>query len=436
MRLEFFIGLRYLQAKSKRRNLVSLMSLLSVAGVFLGVMVPIVVMSVLLGFQKEMRSKILGVKSHVSVFAPSTGGITNYEDFAAEIRKMPGVVSVNPFIETEGLIQFYSDYQPAIIRGMDASAFDEDKEFQKTFQITSGSRDFSHKYFLLMGQEMARKHLVDISNRVNLLIAKGSLRPGMEPQVVKGMVVGTFKTGYYEYDSGIIYTSLRTLQDSLDMEDKVTQIDIKLANLWKAEEFASLLMQTYGYRFSVYSWGELNANLFKALTTERAMLSIIVIFILLVAIFNVMGSQIMLVLEKQKEIGILKTLGMKPGHIARIFLFENMLTTAVGSVLGAVMGTLLAMNVSRVLSFFEFFINGFLKIKDFFLGAVHFGPSAPSQFHFFPKGVYYLDQIPVDISLTRTLALVVGALVLSALAGLLPALRAARLRPLEVIRYE
>ncbi len=423
-------------AKSRQKNLVSLMSILSMLGVFLGVMVPIVVMSVLLGFQKEMRSKILGVKSHVSIFAPSTGGVENYEELASELRKMPGVASVSPFIETEGLIQFYNDYQPALIRGMDAASFDEDLEFKKVFKITSGERDLSRKYLLLMGEEMAKKHLVDISNRVNLLIAKGSLRPGMEPQVVKGMVVGTFKTGYYEYDSGILYTSLRTLQDALDLEDKVTQVDVKLNNLWKADEFVSELLQKYGYRYSIYSWSELNANLFKALSTERAMLSIIVIFILLVAIFNVMGSQIMLVLEKQKEIGILKTLGMKPGHIARIFLFENLLTTAVGSFFGAICGVLLAINIRNVLSFFEFFINLFLKAKDFFLGLLQLGPSSPSVFHFFPKGVYYLDQIPVDMSFTRVILLVVGALVFSAIAGLLPAFRAARLRPLEVIRYE
>lgn len=429
--------MRYLMAKSRRKNLVSLMSLLSIGGVCLGVLVPVVVMSVLMGFQKEIRTKILGVKSHVSVSSAGNTGIDHYEDLVKELSAFPGVVSVNPMIETEALVQFYNNYSPVMLRGVLPDNFTRDKELAAIFRVTNGQADLSRKYHLLIGDVLAYNHLVDVSNRLTVLLAKGSLSPDVEMARFRGMVTGIFRTGHSDFDKGIIYTTLPTLQATLGMEDQVNQIEIKIADIMKADDLVTRLLHKYGSRYNIYSWTELNANFFQALQNERAMIWIILIFILLVAIFNVMGSQIMLVLEKQKEIGILKTLGMKPAHIARIFLFEGLITTVIGAILGAILGLLCAYYIKEVLSVIEFFINFGIHAWDFVVGKLGLLSGGPHpDFIFFNPKVYYLDKIPTDISIPRALALVGGAIVLSVMAGLLPSLTAARLRPLEVIRYE
>lgn len=437
MRLELFIGFRYLMAKSRRHNLVSLMSMLSIGGVCLGVMVPVVVMSVLIGFQNEMRSKILGVKSHISVAAPGALGIENYEKLMDELKAYPGVVSVNPMIEADGLVQFYNGYQPVVIRAVTPDLFTNDREFASVFKVTNGLADVSRKNYLLVGDVLAYNHLVDVSNRVTVMLARGTLSPNVEMAQFRAMVTGIFRTGHSDFDRNIVFTSLRTLQDILELPDEVTRLEIKIKNPMKADDLATLLLHRYGSRYSIYSWTELNATLFQALQNERAMIWIILIFILLVAIFNVMGSQIMLVLEKQKEIGILKTLGMKPSHIARIFMFEGLITTVVGAILGAILGMLASIYIKEVLAFIEFFINAGIHLWTFLLHLLGQGASAPQgDFKFFDPRIYYLDKIPADISVMRAAVLVVCAIVLSMLAGLFPSLTAARLRPLEVIRYE
>ncbi|MFC1503901.1 ABC transporter permease [Spirochaetota bacterium] len=436
MRLEFFIGFRYLLSKSKRANLVSVISFLSIIGVFLGVLVPIIVISVMSGFQNDIREKILGTSFHV-VISSSTGlGIADYSALVEDLKRDEQIHSAVPFIETQGLIRHYDNYIPVRIRGVSKDIFTEDAEFDKIFTLETGKKDISKRYYMLLGHEIAKNYLIHEGARIEVWLVKKTFVPTSRPKTFTGYISGTFKTGYYEYDSGMVYTSLGTLQKVLGYEERTLNIGLKVKDIYAVDKLVDRLNEKYKNRYTIYSWQEANHNLFKALATEKIMMWIIVVLILVVAIFNVMSSQIMLVIEKKKEIGILKTMGMTPLRIMKIFLLEGVIITTIGSCAGAVIGVLFAANIKETLAVIEFIFNLFIRLQ--YLIVRIFNPAAgpPDLFYIFPKGIYYLDKIPADIDPMRVLTIVLFAILLSLLAGIIPSGRAAKLRPVEVIRYE
>ncbi len=433
--IALLIGARYLRNKSRRGKLVSFMSWTSILGVLLGVIVPIIVMSILGGFQREIREKILGMNGHLTL-SPLARPVIEYdEDLLKKLKSLPGVESLIITTKNQGLIQLYDGHKPVMIRGVEQSIFSEDPEFAKLYQIADGSNDLSKRYYLNIGEELAKAHWIQVGDRLEIITAKNLPSGETLPQSIKGMVTGIFKTGYLEYDANIVYTSLVTVQKSLNMSGQCHEIQIKCTDEWNLEPLIDIIKQEFPNQFSIYTWQDLNTNLFKALATEKAMMWIIVFLILIVATFNVMSGQIMLVLDKKREIAILKSIGFSPRRIMSIFLIEGLITTVTGALLGVVLGVLCITHIGETLAFFEFLINGTKQSLYFFAHLLIEIPK-PTTFSFFPEGVYYLDAIPVDINPTRIVMIFFGALILSLIAGMIPAIRAAYMKPLEILRNE
>ena len=348
---------------------------------------------------------------------------------------MPGVKSVVPITQNQGLLQLFGEYQPILIRGVHQSIFAEDPEFAKLYKVVDGTNDLSRRYYLNIGEELAKNNWVQVGDRLEMITAQNLHFEETGPRTVKGLVRGVFKTGYLEYDSGVIYTSMVTVQKALDLPGQCHEIYLKCVNEWELRPLIEIIHQTFPNQFSILTWQDLNANLFKALVTEKAVMWVIVFLILLVAIFNVMSGQVMLVLDKKREIAILKSIGFSPGKIASIFLIEGLITTLVGATLGVILGTLAANHIGETLAFLEYLING-VRQGIYFVLKLVVDMSQPKAFSFFPPGVYYLDAIPVDIRPLRIGMIFFSALTLSLLAGLVPALRAAYMKPLEILRNE
>lgn len=435
MKLELFIGLNYLRAKSKRKNLISFAAITAIGGVFFGVLVPIVVMSVLNGFQNELKVKILGLQSHVTVYG-NGGLLPNYEEAVAICKEIPGVVSVSPVITIQGIANIRGQHKPVVLKGVEPNIFNEDSELKKIFQFPIGSNDLSRNYFLLAGTELQKFYFLQTNERISVVTLNTAKSFSPQPIIIPLELKGFFRTGYYDHDKQMMYTTLETLQKRLNMVSNVSQLEIKVSDIWKAGAISSEIRYRLNNRYSVYSWKELNANTFQALQTERILLWIVVIFILVVAVFNVLSSQIMLVIEKRKEVGILKTMGMQPKHILKIFLFEGAITTIAGAVPGVIFGHLFSLYLEKILFIIEQIIN-FGNTLVWHLGTLIGNPNVrPALFEFFPRDIYYFDKLPVDINVERELIIFIFAVVLSLVAGIIPARKAASLKPVEVLRYE
>ena len=412
------------------------MTFLSIFGVFLGVSIPIVTMSVMGGLQKEIKDKILGLKGHIVLVPPVFGKLTLEEDFLRQLRSIEGIQSVIPIIEVQGLVHLFEEYEPVILRGIPQEIFETDPSFKTLYQVQAGEADFSRMYFANVGSELAKVNFLNVGERIHILTARklNDFASGQKSLTLH--ISGFFKTGFLEFDNGIIFTSLATLQKAYGLEAQATQVEIKLKDEWQAAKIAAILEKQFPEKFRIYTWKDLNYNFFKALALEKAGLWSVLTLILIVAVFNVMSGQIMSVLEKRREIGILKTLGFGPKKIASIFLFEGLITTGIGACLGAVAGVLLALNLGRCIAFIEAVANA---IKSFLsMGTSLFWPDLISEhpIEIIPQGIYYVDAIPVQLSWELVGGILLCAFLFSMVAGMVPAFQAGQLKTIEVIRHE
>ncbi len=438
MKAQFLIALRFLAGRKRaRQSIASTVSLISLMGVTLGVMVPIVVLSVMMGFQEEIKTKILGVKGHIVISSTYLEkNIKNYKEVMKKIRAIPGVVSANPYIEVQGMAQFFSGFEPVLIRGVPPDYFKNDTELDQLVKIIDGKKTVDRRYQILIGSELAAKRLVDSGERINLLVTdEENLTMSSRPRSVETKIMGTFKTGLQQFDEGIVYVSLSTFEKVFRQKNVVRKIDIKVENIWNLEPVLEVLITLYGDRYRFFTWQDINYNFFKALALERSLMNFIVTLILIVAIFNVTSSQLIFIIEKKKEIGILKTIGMRPLQVAQIFLFQGFVITAMGSIIGGTLGYLISLDVMLVIQGIEYIIS--IANLIFYSMASWFVDMGTYQgFEIFPKGVYYLDFIPSDVSISRVLFFISMAIVLSAIVGFFPSLKAARLKPVDIMRYE
>lgn len=438
MNAQVLIALRFLTGKGgSRRTLASTVSLISLVGVVLGVMVPIIVLSVMMGFQEEIKSKILGVKGHIVLSASSVEKeIQNYPVVLEKIRKMPGVVSANPYVEIQGMAQFYSGFEPVLIRGVPPDYFEQDSEIDKLLFMTAGRKKLTRRYEMIMGSTLADRKLVGVGERINIVFSDDeNLTLNSRPKTVATSVVGTFKTGFQQFDEGIIYVSMSTFNKIFRRQNVVKKIDIKVEDIFNLEPVIVQLVASYGSRYRIYTWQDINFNFFKALALEKSLMHFIVTLILIVAIFNVTSSQLIFIIEKKREIGILKTIGMRPFQIAQIFLLQGLVITSIGAVIGGILGYLVTLDLMIILRSVEFIADLFFyTFYEVFSLVVDLGPYRGVEI--FPVGVYYLDYIPTDVSILRTVFFVFMATVLSGIVGFLPAYKASRLKPVDIMRYE
>jgi len=411
MSFEYFIGTRYLRAKQKQA-FVSLITILSIAGVMVGVMALIVVIAVMNGFDADLKARILGGQSHI-VLMRHGSAFKQYRLVMEEVLKTPGVEAATPYIITQGMLRSKSGAVGAVVRGIDPQTAGQVMKTLAQVALTDVSaKSNSEKSTpevpgIILGKELARNLGVIEGEMIHLISPRGMLSPiGHIPAMKQFKVAGFFQSGMYEYDQTFAFIHLKDAQRMLRMADSATGIDIRVSDIYRARDIAEKLIAKLGFPYWARDWMQMNKNLFRALKMERWVMAIILILIVLVAAFNIASSLIMLVMSKTRDIAILKAMGATTKSIRKIFVFGGMVIGSVGTVLGLCLGLVLCT---------------LLKHYDIYelTGDIY----------------YFTTTLPVKIEIFWVIGIVAAALVICFLATLYPAHQAAKLDPVEAIRY-
>jgi lipoprotein-releasing system permease protein len=413
VRYELLVGLRYTRAK-RRNHFISFISATSMAGIALGVAALIVVLSVMNGFQKELRARILGVASHVQVTGPDNR-LADWQAVAKVAAQDPRVMAAAPFVNAQGLLSAGQAVRGSVVRGILPGR--EDKVADIGSHMRAGRLDALKpgEFNIVLGSELARALGVLLGEKVALIAPQGQVTPaGVIPRLKQFTVAGIFEVGMFEYDSGLALVQLEDAQKLFQMGDAVSGLRLRLDDLFAARSVARDLMAKLGGGYYATDWTRSHANFFRAVEIEKRVMFIILTLIVAVAAFNIVSTLVMLVTDKQADIAILRTLGASPGAIVQIFMVQGALIGVIGTVAGVVLGVLLAFNVATVVPFIENLLG----------------------FKFLAKDVYYISDLPSEVLLGDVATIGLVSLALSFLATLYPSWRASRVNPAEALRYE
>ena len=406
---EIRVGLRYMKAKRKQA-FISIISAFSVLGVMLGVMTLIIVLGVMNGFEKDLKEKILGTVSHLVVLNHSTRTVTGWPQLIDRINVLDGIKAVTPYIYGQAMLSAHGKVRGVIVRGIDVATAGNVIYLPRYLQ--SGSlQDLAVLTDtlpgIIVGKELTVSNSLREGDVVQLISPQGKRTPvGAVPKVHNFRIAGIFKSGMYEFDANFVYMELAQAQKFFEMGDGVTGIEVALNDIYYAPKLGTRIEASLGSPFWTRTWKDMYRNLFSALKLEKIAMFIILTFIVLVAAFNIIISLIMLVMEKSRDIAILKALGATSERIMRIFIVQGMVVGIVGTFLGALAG-----------------LAGSAILARYPLIEL-------------PEEIYTISQLPVSIEAWDVLIICAVALTICFLATLYPSLRAARLEPVEALRYE
>ncbi|MCA1960765.1 MAG: lipoprotein-releasing ABC transporter permease subunit [Desulfomonile sp.] len=406
---EIRVGMRYLRAKRKQA-FISVISGFSVLGVMLGVMTLIIVLGVMNGFEKDLKEKILGTVSHLVVMSHSDRLVTNWSALMERIGTFDGVKATTPYVYGQAMLSTRGRVRGVIVRGIDLDTAGKVISLPRYLvsgridQLAASQDDVPG---IIIGKELAAANSLRTGDLVQLISPQGKRTPlGAVPRVQTFRVVGVFKSGMYEFDGNLVYMELPQAQKFFEMGDGVTGIEVTLDDIYRAPKLGERLSKALGAPYWARTWKDMYINLFSALKLEKIAMFIILTFIVLVAAFNIIISLIMLVMEKSRDIAILKALGATSGRIMRIFIAQGMVVGVVGTLLGAVAGLAGSALLARY------------PIIEL------------------PPEIYTISTLPVSVDGMDVLMICAVALTICFLATIYPSLRAARLAPVEALRYE
>ena len=431
MSYESLISLRYLKSGTGR-GFLSLIGLISILGVFLGVASLDVVLSVMKGFEDELRDKIIGASSHVVVMNYE-GDFEDFAEVEKKLERFPGVTSTSPFIYNQGMLVTEYSVSGSVIRGIDPNnsasvaavaeavgkgslpeeGKNRDALFEEGARIVSGllHKTASGNPPIIIGRELSNLVGATIGDTVNLVSPYGKIGPfGPTAKIRKFGVIGVFDYGMIEYDSSTAYVSLEDAMDFFETRSKITGIEVRVDDIYQARETGDKIAETLGYPFYSRNWEDSNRSLFRALRLERMAIGIFLGFIVLVAALNIVSTLTMLVMEKKRDIAVLMSMGARKSGIRKIFIYDGMIIGTVGTLLGTLFGYL---------------ICRFLESSNFIKEAIPFDDN-----------VYPISEFPVRIEPVYFLVVAASSLLICFLATLYPSYRASRENPVESLRYE
>ncbi len=421
MRYELFLSLRYLRAR-RHEVFISLITMISMVGVMIGVMTLNIVLAVMTGFEEDLRDRILGFNPHV-VISSLQGFVDGYAEVVDTVSQVPEVVAVAPFVYGQVMVSAGQSVSGSLVRGVDPSlasavvdieahlSFGEVDQLGQKQELTFQTEETVQTVQLsgvLVGHELARQLGVFVGDPINI-ISPLSTTPGplgVVPRVKRFMIVGVFDAGMFEYDSALIYMSLADAQQFFTLGEQVTGVEVKIRDVYQAQTVARELEGVLGFPYTTRDWTEVNSNIFAALKLEKVVYFIVLLLIVLVAAFNIIATLIMVVMEKRKDIAVLKSMGATGNAISRIFIYKGLII----GVVGTLMGTLLGWVGCWLLDRYEF-----IEL---------------------PKDVFYVSTLPVKMYAENFFIVGVASMIICLLATIYPARQAARLAPVEVIRYE
>ena len=416
MNYEFFIGLRYLRAR-QRETFISLITLISVLGVMIGVMTLNVVMAVMTGFEETLRDRLLGINAHITL-VKSGDQLKNYEELLQEVVKQPGVVAASPAIYGQVMLTSGSRVTGVFIRGVDPDRANRVVEIQR--YVKEGSLQSLKQPFplrvdertvllpgLIVGKRLAGQLGAFVGTPVQVVSPLGSPTAiGVIPKVRRFVVVGLFDSGMSEIDATLAIMSLADAQKFFELGDSVTNLEIRVRDIYKAQEVANNIQRQIGFPYLTEDWSRLWPNLFSALRLEKTVYFLVLLLMVLIGAFNIISTLIMVVMEKRKDIAILQSMGATRDSIRKIFLIKGCIIGVVGTFLGVFLGYLICLLIEKY------------------------------QFIELPKDVFLISTVPVRIYFSNFLLVSLASLVVCLLASIYPARQAAKLDPVEIIRYE
>jgi lipoprotein-releasing system permease protein len=411
---ELFIGLRYLKGKRRHRS-ISLNTFISIGGVTLGVAALIATLAVMTGFKEDLRDKILGTNSHIVISDRTRDTMKDYRAALDRVKKVPHVLAATPFIYNQVLLTAGGSVSGVVLRGIDPALEPTVTDIQKNL-VQGALSDIAKPPGksadgqpippgIIVGKELAARLGTFSGDMINVVSPTGTPGPlGIIPKIRKFEVVGIFDSGMYEYDSSLAYISIGTAQDFFNLGDTVTGIEVKVDDIFRADRIAKTIEDALGFPYWARDWMRLNKNLFSALQLEKMMMFVILILIILVASFNIVGTLTMIVVEKSREIAILKAMGATRREVMRIFMVDGLVIGGIGTIIGIPLG---------------YFVCYLLH-----------------AFYTLPSDVYYISHLPVTIRAVDVTLVSLSAVTISFIATLYPSWQAARLNPSEALRYE
>ena len=428
MSYELFVSIRHLSAK-KSQKFISLNTWISIAGVGLGVMALIVVIAVMSGFSKDLRDKILGTNSHVVVSNMNRAMVENYDGILKKVRSVKGVIAAAPFIMNQVMLINGDRVSGIVVRGIDpekeetvsdlgknmVSGTVSDLKTKSSFSGEIKGREKKNRAGIILGKELLRRLGVGVGDIVSMVSPVSRVTPvGLIPRMKLFKVVGVFESGMYEYDANLSFILLKSAQKFFSMKNGVSGIEVRVADIEQAGNIASVIQNKLGFPYLVRDWMRMNRNLFSALKLEKVVMFIILILIIFVAAFNIVSTLFMLVMEKAKEIAILKSMGASCSSIMKIYSYQGLVIGLVGTFLGCATGFVIVPNLNEIVS----------SIESIF-GIVAF-----------PSDVYYLDRLPSKIQYMDSFLIIIFSVVICLVASLYPAWRASKLDLVDGLRYE
>jgi len=412
---EWLVGLRYTRAgrRSGRNGFISFISMISMAGIALGVAALIVVLSVMNGFQKEVRDRMLSVLSHVEVFDVS-GSLPDWQATSSEVQKNPAVIGSAPYVEGQSLIVRDDVMRGVVLRGIMPAEEPKVSDVVKKMKFGKLSDLQEGEFNIILGIELARSLHVRIGDKVTLAAPEGQLTPaGTVPRLKAFTVTGVFEAGHYEFDSGMAFIHINDAEKFF-RQNAPSGLRLRIKDMLQAPKVSRELGLSLGGEFVARDWSQQNSNYFAAVKIEKTMMFIILSLIIAVAAFNLVSTLVMTVTDKQADIAIMRTLGASRWSIMKIFMIQGSLVGLMGTALGVGFGLSIALNIDVIVPFIEHLLG----------------------IQFLAKEVYVINVLPSDVRSHEVWVIGCIAVTLAFLATIYPSWRAARVKPAEALRYE
>ncbi len=413
---ELFVGMRYTRAK-RRNHFISFISLTSMVGIGLGVAALIVVLSVMNGFQEELRSRILGVASHLQITGVNNV-LADWQTVSSKVQTAKHVTGTAPYIMAQGMLSNGQAVQGAIVRGVLPS--EEGKVSDLAAHMRAGQlADLkSDEFGIVLGAELAQSLGVVLGDKVVLMAPQGQFTPtGVVPRIKQFTVVGLFQIGMYEYDAGLALINIDDAAKLYRMGDNVSGVRLKLDDLFLAPKISTdlaVVLSNESQALFLTDWTQEHANFFRAIQMEKRVMFIILALIVAVAAFNIVSTLVMAVTDKRADIAIMRTFGASPSSIMAIFIVQGALIGMIGTVVGAFFGVLIALNISTIVPFIEHLFH----------------------VQFLAKDIYYISELPSHLLWGDVITIVILSFFLSLIATLYPSWKASKMNPAEALRYD
>ena len=414
---EWFVGLRYTRAKRKN-HFISFISTTSMIGIALGVAALIVVLSVMNGFQEELRARILGVAAHLQI-TQSNHRLSDWQELQNKVIHAPHVQAAAPFVMAQAMLSGTDAVQGTIVRGVLPEYEKKVSELSSAMKIGQLQQLKAGEFGIILGADLAQNLGVVVGDKITVMAPQGQVTPaGMVPRIKQFTLVGLFQIGMYEYDAGLALIHIEDAAKLFQIGDQVSGLRLKLDDLFLAPQVTHQLAETtladYPETYYLTDWTQEHANFFRAVQMEKRVMFIILTLIVAVAAFNIVSTLVMAVADKRADIAILRTFGASPQSIMRIFVIQGAMIGFVGTVLGGVFGVLIALNIGTIVPFIEHLFH----------------------VEFLAKDVYYISELPSHLLWSDVLTIMLLSLGLSLLATLYPSWKASKMQAAEALRYD